>query len=188
METEIKEIVEILKKGGVILYPTDTIWGLGCDPTNFEAVKRIFEIKKRVDSKSMLLLAKDMNMIQTYVHEIPEIAYSLVEADDSKPLTIIYPNAIGLASNLLADDKSIGMRIPKDPFCQKLLYSFRKPLVSTSANISGKPFPSFFDEIDEEIKSKVDYIANWRRNDKKQCLPSSIIKIEVNGVFKIIRK
>lgn len=186
MENEIKNAIEVLNKGGIILYPTDTIWGIGCDATNKDAVSRIYKIKDREDSKSMLVLIDNENRLQQYIKEVPEIAYQLIEVAD-KPLTIIYPGAKNLADNLIAEDGSIGIRISNDEFCTKLLGKFRKPLVSTSANISGEKSPATFMEIKEEIRNKVDYIVNWRQNYKKQRIPSSIIKIGVGGEIEIIR-
>jgi len=187
MDNEIKVVLEILNKGGLILYPTDTIWGIGCDATNKEAVDKIYKIKQREDSKSMLVLVDNEYRLQQYTIEIPEIAYQLIEVSD-KPLTIIYPGAKNLADNLISDDGSIGIRITNDDFCQKLLGRFKKPLVSTSANISGKNSPATFSDIEEEIKNSVDYVVNWRQDDHRPAIPSSIIKLGVGGEIKIIRK
>jgi L-threonylcarbamoyladenylate synthase len=187
MDNEIKKAIEILNQGGIILYPTDTIWGIGCDATNKEAVKKIYEIKQREDSKSMLVLLDSEIRLQQYIKEVPEIAWQLIEVSD-KPLTIIYPGAKNLADNLLAEDGSIGIRIPADEFCRKLLARFKKPLVSTSANISGRMSPSVFAEIEQEIKSSVDYVVNWRQNDTNHGIPSSIVKLGVGGEIKIIRE
>ncbi len=187
MTSEIQKSLEILKKGGIILYPTDTIWGIGCDATNFSTVKRIYEIKKREDSKSMLILVDSIDRLYEYVNEVPSIAINLLEVND-KPMTIIYPNAKNLAQNLLAEDGSIGIRVADDEFCKQLIYKLRHPIVSTSANISGENSPKNFSKISETIKQSVDYVVNWRQNEKKEAQPSSIIKLEVNGTFKIIRK
>jgi L-threonylcarbamoyladenylate synthase len=186
MNSEIPKIIEILNNGGTILYPTDTIWGIGCDATNKLAVEKIYKIKQRIDSKAMLILLDSESRLQQYINEVPEIAYQLIEVSD-KPLTIIYPGAKNLASNLVAEDNSIGIRIPNDEFCQKLLARFRKPLVSTSANLAGINSPAFFEEIDDNIKSKVDYIVKWRQDDITPKAPSSIIKLSVGGEIKIIR-
>ncbi len=185
MINEIKKAVEVLKNGGIILYPTDTIWGLGCDATNKQAVEKIYKLKKRSETKSMIILLNNENFISRYVEQVPEIAYNLIEVTD-KPLTIIYPEAKNLAENLVATDKSIAIRITTEEFSSKLLDYFRKPLVSTSANISGEKSPTNFYEIPEQIKNKVDYIVNYNRNSENKQ-PSSIIKVENNGIIKIIR-
>ncbi|MBN1252399.1 MAG: threonylcarbamoyl-AMP synthase [Bacteroidales bacterium] len=187
MQEEIKKALNVLYKGGLILYPTDTIWGIGCDATNEEAVKRIYEIKKREDSKSMLVLLDDATRIPFYVDEMPEIAWDLIEVAD-KPLTIIYPNAKNFAKNLIANDKSIGIRIVNDKFCNDLIRKFKKPIVSTSANFSGEKSPSIFSEITEEIKKSVDYIVNHKQNETKKSQASQIIKLGIGGEIKIIRK
>jgi L-threonylcarbamoyladenylate synthase len=187
MDEEIKTAVEILKKGGVILYPTDTIWGLGCDATNEEAVRKIYSIKQRTDEKSMLVILDSPDKLPEYVEQVPEIAWNILEVTD-KPITIIYPGAQQLASNLLAEDGSIGIRITHDEFCRKLVRSLKKPVVSTSANISGKSWPADFSKIDPEITSKVDYVVKHRQDDKKQGKPSGIIKLGVNGEVKVIRE
>jgi len=184
---DIEKALEVLKKGGIILYPTDTIWGLGCDATNENAVNRIYDIKQRDDSKSMLILLPNEGRLDAYVNEVPEMAYQLIEYSE-KPITIIYPRAKNIAKNLIASDGSVGIRIVKDPFCQQLLERFRKPIVSTSANISGKASPTIFDEIEPEIISKVDYTVEWRRNDKQKAKPSSIVQLGLGGEIKIIRE
>ena len=187
MHEDIKKALEILKSGGIILYPTDTIWGIGCDATNEKAVERIYKIKKREDSKSMLVLMDNPALLERYVDDVPEIAWDLVEVA-STPLTVIYQNAKNLAKNLIAEDGSIGIRFTKEAFTMQLLQRFRKPLVSTSANISSEKSPAFFDEISEEIKSKVDYIVEYRQNDTPASQPSSIIKLGAGGRIEIIRK
>ncbi len=187
MHDDIKKALEVLKGGGVILYPTDTIWGIGCDATNEEAVQRIYEIKKREDSKSMLVLMENPALLDRYVEEVPEVAWDLVEITTT-PLTVIYPGAKNLAKNLIAEDGSIGIRFTKEAFTSQLLQRFRRPLVSTSANISGEKSPAFFDEISEEIKSAVDYIVEYRQDDTTSSQPSSIIKLGPGGQIDIIRK
>ncbi len=187
MHNDIKKAVDVLKNGGVILYPTDTIWGLGCDATNPEAVARIYQIKQREDSKSMLVLMENPALLERYVNDVPEIAWDLVEISTT-PLTVIYPGAKNLAANLIAEDGSIGIRFTKEEFTTKLLQRFRRPIVSTSANISGQKSPSFFDEIPEEIKSQVDYIVEYRQDDINPAQPSSIIKLWPGGRIDIIRK
>jgi len=187
MQDDIKKALEVLRNGGVILYPTDTIWGIGCDATNEAAVKRVYEIKKRADSKSMLVLMENVNLLERYMKEVPEIAYSLIELND-KPMTIIYPDAKNLATNLLAEDGSVGIRITSERFTQQLIQRFRKPIVSTSANISGDPSPAIFTDVSDEIKNSVDYVVNFRQDDTSPAKPSSIIKLGVGGEIKIIRE
>lgn len=186
MDEDIKRACEVLNKGGVILYPTDTIWGIGCDATNAEAVKRVYEIKERADNKAMLVLMDSDANLSRYVADPPEIAYTLIEVSD-KPLTIIYDNAYNLAKNLIGDDKSIGIRITTEEFSRQLCRRLRRPIVSTSANISGAASPANFLEISEDIKSKVDYIVEHRQKEKGSGKASSIIKLGADGTVKIIR-
>jgi L-threonylcarbamoyladenylate synthase len=186
MQDDIKQALEVLRSGGTILYPTDTIWGIGCDATHTGAVENIFRIKQRPDTKSMIVLLGSQHLLSRYVNEVPEIAWQLMEVSD-RPLTLIFDGARNLAENLVAEDGSIGIRIPDDPFCQQLLQRFKKPIVSTSANISGSPAPANFSEISEEIKSSVDYIVNRRQDDFRKNSPSSVIKIGKDGVIKILR-
>ena len=183
---DLKKALETLQKGGVILYPTDTVWGLGCDATNEEAVKRIYELKRRSDAKSMLVLVDSANRIESYVREVPDMAWDLIEVSD-KPLTIIYPEAKNLAKNLLAEDGSIGIRVSGEQFSKMLCARFKRPIVSTSANISGEPSPAFYAEISDEIKQSVDYIVQYRQDDRTPGKPSSIIKLDIGNVIKIIR-
>jgi len=187
MHEDLKKAVEVLKTGGIILYPTDTIWGIGCDATNEKAVQRVYEIKKREDSKSMLVLMENPALLDRYVDDVPDVAWDLVEIATT-PLTVIYPNAKNLAKNLIASDGSIGIRFTKEQFTGQLLQRFRKPIVSTSANISGEKSPAFFNEISEEIKKQVDYIVEFRQNDSTPTQPSSIIKLGAGGRIDIIRK
>jgi len=184
---DIEQCINVLRSGGTILYPTDTIWGIGCDATNENAVRRVYEIKQRADSKSLILLAYSPYQIANYVEEIPQIAYDLIEIAD-KPLTIIYPNAKNLAKSVIADDGSVGFRVPKDDFCRQLCEKFSRPIVSSSANISGERSPACFNEISETIKKSVDYIVNFKQDDTNHSLPSSIIKLKGNAEFQIIRK
>lgn len=186
MREEVKKCADIVRKGGVILYPTDTVWGLGCDASNETAVKKIFAIKQREESKSMIVLVAEPHQVDFYA-QVPDVARDLVEFAE-KPLTVIYPKAKGLAKSLIAEDGSIGIRVVKDEFCQQLIDVLHKPLVSTSANISGEPAPANFDEISDAIKNSVDYVVNLRQEETKKSTPSQIIKIELNGVIKIIRK
>ena len=187
MKEDILNAVKVLGHGGIILYPTDTIWGIGCDATNEKAVQRIYQIKNREDSKSMLILLDHPNRLYQYVSQIPEIAWNILDAAAS-PITIIYPDVKNLAANLIADDHSAGIRIVKDRFCQQLIYQFKKPIVSTSANISSKAAPQVFCEIDTEIKNSVDYIVQWRQDDMSRHKPSGIIKLGINGEVKVIRE
>ena len=187
MNDDVLKALEILQNGGVILYPTDTIWGLGCDATNAEAVKKIYEIKQREDSKSMLVLMENINLLERYMDEVPEIAYDLIELSE-KPMTVIYPGAKNLASNLIAGDGSIGIRITSESFTQRLIQRFKKPIVSTSANISGQPSPANFSEISDEIKAAADYIVGYRQDEMEPASPSSIVKLGVGGEIQILRK
>lgn len=187
MHDDIKKAIEVLQQGGIILYPTDTIWGIGCDATNVEAVKRIYDLKQREDRKSMLVLLDHEAKLNSYMNVVPEMAWDLIEFS-TKPLTIIYPKAKNLALNLLAEDKSIGIRITKEEFSNKLCNRFKKPIVSTSANISGVSSPTCFSDISNEIKDKVDYVVRFRQNEISNSAPSSIIKLGIDGQVKIIRE
>ena len=187
MNEEIKKACQVMREGGVILYPTDTIWGIGCDATNEEAVRRVYEIKRRADSKAMLVLVDSAVKVDFYLQDVPEVAWDLIELAD-KPLTIIYSGARNLAPNLLAEDGSVGIRVTGEEFSKRLCQQFRKAIVSTSANVSGQPSPQNFSEISEEIKAAVDYIVDYRREETTQAKPSSIIKLDKGGVIKIIRQ
>ena len=188
MKEAIKKAVEVLKQGGIILYPTDTIWGIGCDATNPEAVEIVYKIKQRSDSKSLVVLAADLDMIALHVKEIPEMAITLVEITD-KPLTIIYPDAVGLAPNVVAEDGSIAIRVPSgNEFCLQLLKAFRKPIVSTSANISGEKAPAHLKDVSEAIASAADWTAQSTWDAGATGKASSIIQLKVNGEVKIIRE
>ena len=187
MINDVKAALEVLQKGGVILYPTDTIWGLGCDAANEEAVKRIYAIKNRVDSKSMLVLMENAALLERYVDEVPDIAYDLIELSE-KPMTIIYDGARNLARNLIAEDGSIGIRITTEAFSSDLIRRFKRPIVSTSANISGKSSPACFSEIEQEIIDAVDYVVKYRQEDTEKAAPSSIMKLGRGGEIKIIRE
>lgn len=187
MQENLKKAVEVLRAGGIILYPTDTIWGLGCDASNESAVKRIYEIKQREETKSMLVLIDSTAKLQAYVKEIPEIAWDLIELT-TKPLTIIYPEAKNLAKNLVAEDGTIGIRVTNEWFSKKLCEMFRAPIVSTSANISGEKPPTSFGEISQEIINAVDYVVEYRQDDVMPTQPSSIVKLGLGNVIEIIRK
>ncbi len=187
MTLDIKQAVEVLRQGGIILYPTDTIWGIGCDATCEKAVLRVYDIKKRIDSKALLVLVDSGAKLQGYIDEVPDVAWDLIELSE-KPLTIIYAGAKNLAKNLVAVDGTVGIRITNESFSKRLCEAFRKPIVSTSANVSGSPSPSCFQEISEEIISAVDYVVSYRQDDMSKAVPSSIIKLGVTGEVKIIRE
>lgn len=186
-EQDISEALKTLRDGGIILYPTDTIWGLGCDATNNEAVKKIFRIKERDESRSLLILVNGEMMLERYVHGVPETAFELISVTDS-PLTIIYPRGKNLADGVCSSDGSVGIRICNDEFCNQLISRFRKPIVSTSANFSGKASPSIFDEIDEDLIKSADYVVTHRQNDRRKQTASPVIKLNPDGTIKIIRK
>ena len=183
---DVTEAVKVLRSGGVILYPTDTVWGLGCDATNAQAVRRIYEIKQRAENKSLIILVNSVPMLERYVDNPPEIALQIAELS-GKPLTIIYDRGRSLAEGVASSDGSVGVRVCSEPFCDELITALRKPLVSTSANISGSTTPAIFDEISEEVKAAADYICLWRQDDRSRATPSSVIKVSGNGVVKIIR-
>ena len=184
---DIREAINIRNQGGVILYPTDTIWGIGCDATNEEAVKKVYSIKQRIDSKALITLVDNEVKVEFYVRDVPEVAWDLIEFSE-KPLTIIYDNARNLAPNLLAEDGSVGIRVTKEPFSRELCMRMKRAIVSTSANISGQPSPKNFNDIPEEIKQAVDYICISRREEKKNPPASSIIKLGAGAEVTIIRE
>lgn len=196
MDNSINEAVEVLRKGGLILYPTDTVWGIGCDATNEQAVAKVFALKKRDDAKALVLLASDLDMIARYIKEIPQIAIDLVEVNDA-PMTIIYPGAVcsesgkshrgALAPNAVAEDGSVGIRIPLTDNCLELVKRLGRPLVSTSANISGEPTPKNFAQIGEEIKQGVDFVVNPELEKQSLGKASQIIKVGLDSQVKIIR-
>lgn len=186
MKELIDEAVRVLKDGGVILYPTDTVWGIGCDATNQEAVAKVFAIKRRSEAKSLVLLAADLDMVARYIREIPSIAIDLVEVNDA-PMTIVYPGAQGLAPGVVAEDGSVGIRIPLHEFSRELARRLRRPLVSTSANISGEPSPSCFAEISQEIRDAVDWCAPRKFEAGATGRPSQIIKLGLRGEVEILR-
>jgi len=184
---DIKNTLNTLKNGGIIIYPTDTIWGLGCDATNASAIERIYRIKLRDGSKNLIILVDSVAMLERYVREVPSIAYDLIDVSDT-PLTIIYPEGKNLAPGVCSEDGSIGIRICRDDFCSELITRFRRPLVSTSANRSGEPFPAVFSEIDQELLKEADYVVKYRQEDRRKTSPSPVIKIDKKGVIEIIRK
>lgn len=187
MEDDIKECINVMRKGGIILYPTDTIWGIGCDATNAEAVKRVYELKRRADNKAMLVLIDSEAKLERYVSEVPEVAYQLIDVA-VKPLTIIYDGAYNLAKNLMGDNSSVGIRISREKFSRELCRRFGRPIVSTSANISGEPGAKTFSEISDDIRNGVDYIVKYRQDDANPHEASSIIKLGTDGTIKILRK
>ena len=187
LKEEINKALEVLKSGGVILYPTDTIWGLGCDASNPEAVEKVLKIKNRPAEKSLIILLDVDTKLQSYVNDVPEVAYDLVEYAEN-PLTIIFSGAKNLAKNVINDDGSVGIRIVKHDFCTPLIQRFRKPIVSTSANLSGEPSPKNFDDISSEIIEAVDYIVDFEQENRSSKKPSTIMKLSPGGQFEFIRK
>jgi L-threonylcarbamoyladenylate synthase len=186
-EEDIRNAIEVMRNGGVILYPTDTVWGIGCDATNEEAVRKVYKIKKRDDSKALICLVDSDARLQRYVRNVPEVAWQLIDCID-KPTTLILDHAVNLAPNLIADDGSIGIRITKEDFSRELCYRFQKAIVSTSANISGQPAAQNYRDIDTEILEAVDYVCWSRRQEHKPHTPSSIIKLTSDGQVTVIRK
>lgn len=194
---DLQEAVRVLRAGGVIVYPTDTVWGIGCDATNEEAVRKVYALKHREDSKSMLVLLDGAGKLQGYVEHIPDAAWDLLECTahdrDSqglqpRPMTIIYPGAKNIAPNLIAEDGSIGIRITQEPFSKALCEQLHRPIVSTSANISGEPTAKNFRQISQAVLDAADYVCRYRRNDETEKRPSSIIKLGIDNQIQIIRK
>ena len=184
---DIKTAVQTLRKGGLILYPTDTIWGIGCDASNEDAVRRIFQLKQREDSKAMICLVDSANRMQRYLRQVPDVAWDLVEFAE-KPLTLILDGAVNLAPSLIAEDGSVGIRVTSELFSKELCYRFQKAVVSTSANVSGEPTPNNFSEIAPEIIDAVDYVVNYKQQELGKAKSSSIIKLTKNGTVTIIRE
>ena len=188
-KSDLQAALKVLREGGVILYPTDTVWGIGCDATNADAVSRVYEIKRRVDSKAMLVLLDSAGKLQGYMEKVPETAWMLLEANDGqRPMTIIYPNAKNLAPNLLAEDGSVGIRITHEAFSKALCEQLRHPIVSTSANFSGEPAAAIYSEINPQLLAEVDYVCAFRRADNTSHAPSSIIKVDERERIRIIRE
>ena len=190
-EEDIKNAVETMRRGGVILYPTDTVWGIGCDATNAEAVKRVYDIKQRDDSKALICLVDSDARLQRYVRQVPDVAWQLIDSlkdGDARPTTLILDGAVNLAPNLIAEDGSIALRITQEPFSKELCYRFQKAIVSTSANISGEPAAQNYRDIDPQIIEKVDYVCWSRRQEHQPHQPSCIIRLRQNGEVEIIRK
>lgn len=182
---ELNNALSCLKKGGTLLYPTDTVWGIGCDATNFDAIKKIYAIKQREESKALICLVSDFKMLQQYIEDVPEMAYNILKYAN-KPTTIIYDRPKGIAENLIANDNTLAIRVVREGFANQLIKKLRRPLVSTSANISGQPTPKSFKEISDEILKGVDYVVNLQSKNKKPK-PSTIIKLSNDGMVKIIR-
>lgn len=186
-DNDIKQAVDVMRRGGVILYPTDTVWGIGCDATRSDAVKRIFEIKRRNDHKALITLVSNPDDLWRYLDDVPEVAFQLIEAT-VRPLTIVYDHGRNVAPELLAPDGSIGIRVTTEKVSSALCRALRRPLVSTSANISGQPTPAIFSKISPEIINAVDYVMTSRRNDQTPALPSQVIKLTDSGIVTILRK
>lgn len=186
LRDEVSKAVEVMRGGGVILYPTDTVWGIGCDATNEAAVRRVFDIKCREDSKALICLVDSPFRLKTYVRVISDVTWDLMEMS-TRPLTLIHDGAMGLAPSVIGDDGSVAMRVTQEEFSHELCYRFQRPIVSTSANLSGAPTPRCFDDISEAIKSAVDYVVNYDRRNKQRRQPSTIIRIRPSGAFTIIR-
>lgn len=185
-EKDLRQAVETMRNGGIILYPTDTIWGIGCDARNPDAVKKIYELKQRADEKALLVLVDSIDTLEKTVEKIPDMAIDLID-NSTTPLTIIYDSPLGVAENLIGPDNTLGIRITKERFSKELCRKLGAPVVSTSANISGKISASTFSEISQDIKNGVDYVVNFRRDDLTQASPSHIIKLSCDGQFKILR-
>jgi L-threonylcarbamoyladenylate synthase len=186
IEDDIRRALAVLNQGGTLLYPTDTVWGVGCDATNYQAVDKIYRLKQRIESKSLIILLSSFESLATYVRKIPDITYDLLRSIEN-PVTVIYSNARNLAPNVIAGDGTIGIRIVKERFCYELINRFGKPIVSTSANISGEPAPSTYSQVSEEVRTGVDYCVNYRQNVFTQSKPSTIIRLFENGEYKMIR-
>lgn len=187
LKDEVNKALAVLQAGGIILYPTDTIWGLGCDATNQSAVEKILKLKGRPENKSLIVLLDTENKLESYVSEVPEIAYDLIEYAEN-PLTIVFSGAKNLAANVINHDRSVGIRVVKHAFCEQLIQRFRKPIVSTSANISGQNSPRYFSDIADEIVNGVDYVVDIEQDDMTEKKPSTIMKLEANGQFTFIRR
>jgi L-threonylcarbamoyladenylate synthase len=187
LNDEVAKALKVLQQGGIILYPTDTIWGIGCDASNAEAVQKIYALKQRAESKSMIILLDNDNKLASYVNNVPDIAYDLIEYAEN-PLTLVMPGAKNITPALIAADGSVGIRVTSHQFCQQLIQRLRKPLVSTSANISGQPSPKNFNHISPEIINGVDYVVDLEQHDLSEKKPSTIMRLEPDGRFEFIRK
>lgn len=187
LKDEVNKALKVIQDGGIILYPTDTIWGIGCDATNTEAVKKIYALKQREESKSMIILLDNDNKLQSYVQDVPEIAYNLIEYAEN-PLTLVMPGAKNISPALIAADGSVGVRVAKHDFCEQLIQRLRKPLVSTSANISGQPSPAVFTEVSDEIIQGVDYVVDLEQHNASPKKPSTIMRLNPDGGFEFLRR
>ncbi len=187
LRDEVAKAFKIVQEGGIILYPTDTIWGIGCDAANTEAVQRIYRLKQRDEAKSMIILLDSDNKLQSYISEVPDIAYDLIEFAEN-PLTLVMPGAKNLSPAIINSDGTVGIRVTSHPFCQQLIQRLRRPLVSTSANISGKPSPQYFSQIEQEIIDGVDYVVDIDQHSMEIKNPSTIMKLSPNGTFEFIRR
>jgi L-threonylcarbamoyladenylate synthase len=187
LKDEIAKAFKVIQDGGIILYPTDTIWGIGCDAANTEAVKKIYRLKQRDEAKSMIILLDTDNKLASYVQDVPELAYTLIEYAEN-PLTLIIPGARNISPALIAADGSVGIRVSSHPFCQQLIQRLRRPLVSTSANVSGRPSPQYFSQVDQEIIDGVDYVVDIDQHSMEIKNPSTIMKLAPNGQFEFIRR
>ncbi|TSD63253.1 threonylcarbamoyl-AMP synthase [Inquilinus sp. KBS0705] len=187
LKDEVNKALKVIQDGGIILYPTDTIWGIGCDATNTEAINKIYALKQRDESKSMIVLIDNDNKLASYITEVPDIAYDLIEYAEN-PLTLIMPWARNLSPAIIAEDGSVGIRVSNHPFCQQLIQRLRKPLVSTSANISGRPSPEYFSKIDQDIIDGVDYVVDIDQYSTESKKPSTIMRLDPNGGFEFIRR
>jgi L-threonylcarbamoyladenylate synthase len=187
LRDEVANALKVLQAGGVILYPTDTIWGIGCDATNTEAIKKIYALKQRDEAKSMIILLDTENKLESYIQEVPSIAYDLIEYAEN-PLTLVMPGAKNISPALISADGSVGVRVAKHNFCQQVIQRLRKPLVSTSANISGRPSPQNFGQIEQEIMDGVDYVVDLEQHDLERKKPSTIMRLHPDGHFEFIRR
>lgn len=187
LKDEIAKALKVIQEGGIILYPTDTIWGIGCDAANTEAVQKIYKLKQRSESKSMIILLDTDAKLPSYIKEVPELAYNLIEYAEN-PLTLVMPGARNISPALIAADGSVGIRVAKHPFCEGLIQRLRKPLVSTSANISGKPSPQYFSQVEQEIIEGVDYVVDIDQHTMEIKTPSTIMRLEADGKFEFIRR
>ncbi len=187
LRDEVKKAFDIVQQGGIILYPTDTIWGIGCDASNTEAIQKIYTLKQREQQKSMIILLDTENKLESYIREVPALAYDLIEFTEN-PLTLVMPGAKNISPALIAEDGSVGVRVSNHPFCQQLIQRLRKPLVSTSANISGQPSPQNFMQISPEIIDGVDYVVDLDQHDLSAKKPSTIMRLHPSGLFEFIRK
>ena len=185
-DADIRDAIEVLRRGGTILYPTDTVWGIGCDATNADAVRRVYEIKQRSEAKALICLVDSPGRLQRYVRNVPDVAWDIIDLA-TRPTTVILNGATGLASNLLAEDGSVGLRVTSEVFSQQLCYRFQRPIVSTSANVTGRPAPQIFTDIDPAILEAVDYVCTSRRRDTARRQPSAIIKLGPNAEVTVIR-